>query len=58
MEIKEAYIILAQTSSVYKGTLQEHQAIQTALEVIKSELKLDFSKEAQTVTKEVIEEEA
>ena len=34
MEKKQALQIIAQVCAVYRGTLQEHQALQTALQVI------------------------
>lgn len=39
METQEAIKIIRQVTSMYKGTLQEHQAIQEAHKVIEDALK-------------------
>lgn len=35
MEKKEAFNLVAQVCAIYKGSLEEHKAIQTALEILK-----------------------
>lgn len=37
MDKQKAWETLAQVGAIYKGTLQEHQAIQQALEALKPE---------------------
>lgn len=38
MEKNEALNVVAQACAVYKGTLQDHQALQKALEVLKADV--------------------
>ncbi len=35
MEKKDAFNLVAQVCAIYKGSLEEHKAIQTALELLK-----------------------
>lgn len=44
MTPQQAHQLLTQLASVYKGTLQEHQALQQALEVLKPIEKKDAKK--------------
>ena len=47
MDKQQAFKILQQAVSMVRGTLQEHQAIQTALETLRPEVKQEETKEGE-----------
>lgn len=44
MTFKEAFDYISQVIAMYKGTLQEHQILQQALQVLLKEIKKDEQK--------------
>jgi len=47
MDKKQAMDVIKQVAATFKGTLQDHQTISLAIQVIESELKDDIQPETQ-----------